>query len=298
MKLSTYRQLIWLTIKDWLEDKAPRLGAALAFYSTLSLGPLLLIVISIAGIAVGYEAASERILLQLSGLVGDEGAQVLRTVLENSAKEETSFFAAAIGIAALLLGATGVFGQLQDALNTIWEVKAKPGRGLWWIIRKRFLSFALVLGTGFLLLISLVLSAALSAVGGYFFQEDSLWMQLANSAFSFAVITVLFAMIFKILPDVIIQWKDVWIGAVITAVLFSIGKLAIGTYLGHSALSSVYGASGSLIVLLLWVYYSAQILFFGAEFTQVYARYHGATIRPARGAIPLTEEARNQQGMT
>lgn len=300
--MTRYLQSLWqmvkLTGQDWWEDKAPRLGAALAFYSVLSLGPLLLIVISVSGLVFGYEAASGQVVEQLRGLVGNEGAEAIQTVLVNSRRPEAGIFATIVGIITLLIGATGVFGQLQDALNTIWEVKAKPGRGVLWILRKRFLSFAMVLGTGFLLLISLAISAGLAALGQL--AVDSLpeiLMSGINFLISFGVTTLLFAMIFKILPDVHIKWRDVWMGAVITAALFTIGKSLIGIYLGHSALSSTYGASGSLIVLLLWIYYSAQILFLGAEFTQVYARRHGSGLAAARGAVPATREARAQEGM-
>jgi membrane protein len=199
----------------------------------------------------------------------------------------------------LLLGATGLFGQLQDALNTIWEVQPKPDRGIMGIIKDRFLSFTMILGVSFLLLVSLVISAALTFVNNYFSEllgGFTIVAQILNIVISIGVITLIFAMIFKILPDVEIAWNDVWIGALVTAVLFTIGRTLIGIYLGSTATTSAYGAAGSLIVILLWVFYSSQILFIGAEFTQVYARLQGSRIRPAENARALTETERAQQG--
>jgi membrane protein len=198
----------------------------------------------------------------------------------------------------LLFGASGVFGQLQSALNTIWEVQPKPGRGVWGFIRDRFLSFTMVLGTAFLLLVSLLLTTAIATLGNLVTVPDSLqWLaQIANFVGSFVIISVLFAMMFKLLPDVKMAWSDVWLGAIITAALFTVGKFAIGLYLGHSSMASSYGVAGSFVVLLVWVFYSAQILFFGAELTQVYANKFGSRIVPDENADPLTEEARAQQG--
>lgn len=291
LTLPLLRTLLMETGREWLDDNAARLGAALAFYSILSLGPLLLIVISIAGILFGQEAASGHIFAEIRGLLGDDGAQMLQTVLANSRNEDAGFCATLLGLGMLLIAATGFFGELQAALNIIWEVQPAPNRSWWWFIRQRFLSFTMILGIGFLLLVSLVVSAGLSAFGNFFEGHlPELVMQLLNFVFSFAVITLLFAMIFKILPDAQVRWRDVWTGAGITALLFSIGKLLIGLYLGHSALSSTYGAAGSLIIILIWIYYSAQILFLGAEFTQVYARHFDGGIIPARGAVPLEEK--------
>ncbi len=262
------------TFREWLRDHAAQQGAALAFYSVLSLGPLLLIVISVAGIFFGQEAASGHIFAQIQGLIGEEGAETIQIILANSRSESKGFWATLAGFVTLLIASTGVFGQLQDTLNSIWKVPPKKGYSFWRIIRKRFLSFALILAIGFLLLISLVVSAALAAFSDYFTGLiPEMMMQGVNFMLSFAVTTVLFAMMFKILPDADIGWHEVWIGAVLTAALFSIGKFLIGLYLGHSALSSTYGAAGSLVVILIWIYYSAQILFLGAEFTQVHANY-------------------------
>ena len=293
--------LVKAAVSEWTEDKVPRLGAALAFYSVLSLAPLLLIAIAIAGLVFGAEAAQGQLVGQIRSLVGTEGGRAIEAMLANAPKHGAGVVATVVGLATLLYGASGVFGQLQDALNTIWEVEPKPGRGLWGFVRDRFLSFTMVLGTGFLLLVSLVLSTALAAAGKYlggFLPDWAPALQALDLAVTFAVITLLFAMIFKYLPDVEIAWGDVWLGGVSTAALFLVGKFAIGLYLGRSGIGSAYGAAGSFVVLLVWINYSAQILFFGAEFTQVYAKRHGSRITPARGAEPVTERARIQQGIS
>ena len=289
------------TSSEWLEDNAARLGAALAFYSVLSLAPLLVIVLAIAAVVFGEEAARGQIVAQIEGMVGTEGARAIQDMIAHAQRPEAGVIATVLGVIMLLFGAAGVFGQLQDALNTIWEVQAKPGRGVWGFLKARYFSFAMVLGTGFLLLVSLVLSAALAALGKY--MTDALpglgpvW-QVVNFGVSFGVVTLLFALIFKVVPDVKIAWKDVWIGAALTALLFTLGKFLLGLYLGRSSIGSAYGAAGSLVVLVVWIYYSAQILFFGAEFTQVYAKRYGLQIVPTKDAIPLTEETRAEQGMT
>jgi membrane protein len=301
MNLKSMVELLKATIADWQEDKASRLAAALAYYTVFSLAPLLVIVIAIAGLVFGPEAARDQIDNQLQSLLGRDGAEAAQTMIASANKPTTGIIASIINIAILLFGASGVFAQLQDALNTVWEVAPKPGQGIISVIRSRFLSFSMVLGIGFLLLVSLVLSAGLAAVGAYLSHLlpglDFLW-QIVNFVISFGVITLLFAMIYKILPDAKIAWGDVWIGAAITALLFTIGKFLIGLYLGNASVGSAYGAAGSLVVLLIWVYYSAQILFFGAEFTQVYATKYGSRIVPAKNAVAVTEEAQAQQGMT
>jgi membrane protein len=292
--------LLKKTFDEWNEDKAPRLGAALSFYTVFSLAPLLIIVIAIAGLAFGQQAAQSKIDEQIRGLVGAQGADLVQAMIENARKPQEGILATVIGFATLLLGGLGAFGQLQEALNTIWEVTPKPGRGLRGIIQDRLISSGLVLGIGFLLLVSLVISAGLSALGNFVTDtlgELTLVAQALNMLISFLVITFLFALIFKFLPDVKIAWRDVWTGAALTSILFNLGKAAIGFYLGSSSVASAYGAAGSLIILLLWVYYSAQILLFGAEFTQVYANQYGSQIQPAENALPLTEGARAQQGL-
>ncbi|MCA1993844.1 MAG: YihY/virulence factor BrkB family protein, partial [Coleofasciculus sp. S288] len=230
------------------------------------------------------------------------GAIVIETAIENANKPSSNGgIASLISIVVLLFGASGVFAQLQDALNTVWEVQTKPGRGITTFLRKRVLSFSMVLGIGFLVMVSLLLSAALAGLSAYLSHlipgVDWLW-QILNFVLSFAIITLLFAMIYRFLPDVKIAWSDVWIGAIITALLFEIGKFLLGLYLGRGTFGSTYGAAGSLVIVLVWVYYSAQILFFGAEFTQVYAKHYGSRIVPDENAEPIPEEARAKQGMT
>jgi len=255
---------------EFSKDKAQRLAAALAYYTLFSIAPLLLIAIAIAGLIFGRSQAQEAIVAQLRTLMGDAGARAITEMLASAAKPKTATFAIVIGVVTLLVGAAGVFGQLKDALNTIWEVEEKKGGGIVGFIKGRFLSFAMVVGVGFLLLVSLIIDAALALL------DKALW-QPVQLIVSFGVITVLFAMIFRFLPDIRIKWRDVWFGAAFTSLLFVIGKFALGLYLGKSAIGSSYGAAGSLVVLLVWIFWSANILFFGAEFTQVHARRHRST---------------------
>jgi membrane protein len=296
------RQIIDLfkaTFSDWSEDKASRLAAALAYYAAVSLAPLLVILMTIAGLALGEEAARGRISAQIGNLVGGQSAQAVEDIIAHANRPSTGLLASVVAIITLLVGASGVFAALQDGLNTIWEVEPKPGRGIAGMIKDRFLSLTMVLGVGFLLLVSLVLSAVLSALGefvGGWLPFPPFVLQALNFIISFAVVTLLFALIYKFLPDVKIAWNDVWLGAAITALLFTIGKFLIGLYLGRGSVGSAYGAAGSLIVILIWVYYSAQILFFGAEFTQVYADRFGSRITPDKDARQVTQEKRAQQG--
>jgi membrane protein len=280
------------TATDWINDHAPRLGAALAYYTVFSIVPLLVIVIAMIGLVFGQEAAQSYILEQIKSIVGHQSAEAIKEMIQHANKPSTGIVATIIAVATLLLGASGLFGQLQDALNTIWGVERKGGGGIWGMIKDRFLSFMAVLGTGFLLLVSLVLSAALSAIGKWFggwLPGHEVLLQGLNFLISFAVITGLFAMMFKVLPDARIAWNDVWIGAVMTAFLFTVGKFLIGLYLGKSDVASAYGAAGSLVIVLVWVYYSAQILLFGAEFTQVYANQAGSRIVPAENAVAVDD---------
>ena len=281
-------KLLIESFKEWQADNASRLAAALAYYTVFSLSPLLIMAIAIAGALFGEDAAKGEIVGQIQGLVGEEGARVIETAIRNANQPDISSVASLISVGVLLFGASGVFAQLQDALNTVWNVKAKPDQGVMNFVRKRVLSFSAVLGIGFLLLVSLILSAVLSALSKYMGHlipgADFLW-QIVNQVVSFGIITSLFALMYKFLPDVKIKWDDVWIGASITAFLFSIGKFALGLYLGRGSFGSTYGAAGSLIVILAWVYYSAQILFFGAEFTQVYSRKYGSRIVPDKNAV-------------
>ncbi len=289
MRLKVIWKLLSATYMKWSEDHAQGLGAALAFYTVFSLAPLLLIVIAIAGLVFGQEAAEGQIIGQIQGLVGEESAKAIQGILENVRKPATGVIATALAIITLLFGATGVFAQLQESLNTIWGVENKAGLGILQVLRNRFLSFMTVLGSGFLLLASLVLSAGLAAIGHkleYLLPGPEPLIQVINFLVSFGVITVLFAMIYKMLPDVSIQWSDVWIGAGMTSLLFTIGKFLIGLYLGKSDVGVVYGAAGSLIVILLWVYYAAQIFLLGAEFTAVYANSHGSRLETSKNAMP------------
>jgi membrane protein len=287
----------WLLLKEsassWLNDKASRIGAALAYYTIFSMAPLLVLVVAIAGLVFGREAAEGRIVEQIRGLVGEQGGQAIQSMIVSASQPSSGVVATIIGVVLLLVGAMGLFGELQDALNTIWGVQPKPGRGIWGVIRDRFLSLTMVLGTAFLLLVSLVVSAALTALGSLFGAwQTSFFGHIVNSIVSLVVITLAFAMIFRFLPDVKIAWRDVWLGAVLTAVLFMVGKFLIGLYLGHSSIGSTYGAAGSLAVLLVWLYYSAQIFLFGAELTKTYANQYGSRIVPAENAQPVTAEAR------
>ena len=300
MRIKTIISLLRETFTEWNEDKASRLAAALAYYTVFSLAPMLIIAIAIAGAVFGEEAARGEIVTPIQGLVGRDGAKFIETAIEGASKPKAGTIASLISIAVLLFGASGLFAQLQDSLNTIWEVQPKPGRGVIGILRDRFLSFTMVLGVGFLLLVSLVLSAGLSGLVnflGSLLPGIGALLQLANFVLSFAVTTLLFGLIYKVLPDVKIAWSDVWSGAIVTSLLFSIGRFALGLYLGNSSFGSTYGAAGSVVIILVWVYYAAQILFFGAEFTQVYARRYGSRIVPTKNAIPLTEKNRDEQGM-
>jgi membrane protein len=268
---------------DWSDDRAPQLGASLAFYTIFSLAPLLTIVVTIAGLWFSNNA-SDQIFSQLGNVIGAKNASFLQGILVQPAHEKSGLITGATAIIMLVVGATGVFVQLQDALNQIWEVKQKPGQGIMGFVRHRLLSFAMVLGIAFLLLVSLLLTTAIAAVGKFFGSliGDMGWvLQAINMIVSFGLITLLFALMFKYVPDAEISWKDVWVGAAVTSLLFAIGKFALGLYLGHSSLASTYKAAGALIITLLWVYYTAQILFFGAEITQKYAKMAGREVQPS-----------------
>ena len=294
MKKKT-KKTIWQILKDsvtqWLEDNPFQLAAALSYYTLFSLAPLLIIVIAVAGFVFGTEAAQNRIVETLQGLIGQESAGAIQAMIQNAGnKPKTGIVSTIIGVMALLFGAGGVVGQLQTSLNTIWGVTPKPGQGIGGFVRQRFVSFAMVLGIGFLLLVSLAVSALASgftklmgdALGATAFAAHAL-----DLVVSFIFVTALFAMIYKYLPDVRIDWRDVGIGAALTSMLFTVGKMLIGLYLGTSGVASTYGAAGSLITVLLWVYYSSLIFFLGAELTQVYAHEYGAGVVPAKNAQPI-----------
>lgn len=292
------------TFREWREDGANRLAAALAYYTTFSLAPLLVLIIAIAGLVGGQEAAQTQTMAQVQDLLGVDGRDFVQGMIESASRPATGLTATLIGAVTLLFGALGVFGELQNSLNTIWEVKPKPASGLLDGIKrfvvKRLMSFTMVLGVGFLLLASLVISAAVSAFAGYIGARWPLadfWLEVIHFTISFLVVTLLFAMIFKFLPEIKIAWKDVWLGAAVTSILFSLGKFLIGLYLGRSEVGNTFGAAGSLAILLIWIYYSAQILFFGAEFTQVYANRYGSKIVPDPGMVKITERERAEKGI-
>lgn len=279
MWIHTAYELVKTTGTEFWRDKAPRLGAALAFYTALSLSPLLVVVIAIAGFVYGQEAARGELAGQIRDLVGDEGAQAVQTILAHQTKQG-GVIATVIGIITLVVGATGVFAELQDAIDTVWGVKDedRPG-GIGAMLKDRLMSFSLVCGLAFLLLVSLVFSAILSGLSGIvngWLPDTAAWLHGANLVLSFALTTVMFAFIFKVLPHARPAWSDVWTGAALTAVLFTLGKYLIGLYLGRAAVGSAYGAAGSFVVLLVWIYYSTQILLLGAEFTQIYATRCGS----------------------
>lgn len=273
------------TVQAWLEDDAPSLGAALSYYATFSLAPLLLIVVSVAGLLFGAEAARGEIFGQLRGLLGADGASAVEGLLDSVKSPGGGVLATTVGVLLMLVGATTVFGELQNALDRIWRAPQRPAGGLWSLLRARVLSFGLILGLGFLLMVSLVLSAALAAAEKWWAPAFGGWELLArgvNAVVGFGLVTLVFAAIYKIMPRVRIAWSDVWVGAIVTAALFSVGRVLIGLYIGRSAVASGFGAAGSLVVVLVWVYYSAQVFLLGAEFTWVYAHARGSR----RGMAP------------
>ena len=286
-KLAAAGRLAKQTFKDWSDDKAPRLGAALSYYTIFSLAPVLLMVISIAGLAFGRDAAQGKLVDELRGLMGAEGAAIVQTMLAKASNRASGILSAVVGFATLLIGATGVLIELQGALNTVWKVEPRPGGTIKTLVRERLLSFGLILVFGFLLLVSLVLSAALAGMGNMLSRFIPGWVILGyvlNYVVSLAVITTLIAMIYKILPDARMAWSDVWIGALVTSILFQVGKFLIGLYVGKAGVGSPFGAAGSLAVLLVWIYYSSQVILLGAEFTHVWATHHGSHAPPGGAA--------------
>jgi membrane protein len=295
MNLKQIWALIKQSVYSWIDDYAPSMGAALAYYTLFSVAPLLLIVIAVAGFVFGEEAARGEIFEQLNGLIGEEGALAIQGLLESASTPGRGAIAAVVGIATLVIGATTVFAELQSDLDRIWRAPAvAQASGIWSLIRGRLLSLGMIAAIGFLLLASLVISAGLAALGkwwGSYFPGWEALLQVINFVVSFAIVTGLFALIYKILPSVKIAWRDVWVGAAVTALLFTLGKFLIGLYLGKSGVTSGFGAAGSFVVLLVWVYYSAQIFLLGAEFTWVYSHSHGSRVgepKPeAAPAIPV-----------
>jgi len=301
---------VWTVLKEaateWMDDNAMRLSAALAFYTILSIAPLLIILTSVTGMVLGEEAANGQLKAQVEEFTGEAGARVLETTVKNADRPKSGTLATVIGAVTLLFGAAGVFGELQSSLNSLWNVKAKPGRGIWGIVRDRFLSFGMVLAVGFLLLVSLFVTALLTGLGS---RLNELMpgmpaiMYAVNFVVSYAVVTVLFALFFKFLPDARIAWRDVWFGALVTAGLFTLGKFGIGLYLGTAGVGSPFGAAGSVVAFVVWVYYSGLILFFGAELTQVEAKHSGRQIEPKANAMPAdaptpAEKAKEQKAGT
>src|SRR5687768_13014328 len=291
--------LIKRTLSEWMEDRASRLAASLAYYTAFALAPLLIIALGIAGTVFNSTASRDYVAAQLRGTLGKDAAQAVANIMENlSDSQQRSWFATISGFAILAYAGIGVFAELQDSLNTIWEVKPRPDMTWGDTIKARLLSFAMVMGIGFLLLVSLILTTLLTMAINYLgIGQDGVLLEFAHTLISVAAITLLFAMMFKLLPDAKVRWGDVWLGAVITALLFTLGKYLLGLYIARSGVASVYGAAGSLVIVLIWVYYSAQILFLGAEFTQVYAKRHGERIAPTEDAVKVTEAERAQQGI-
>lgn len=287
----------WKTLREvitnWGLHRCSAQSAALAFYTIFSLAPILVVVIALAGAVWGEEAVRGQIFAELEGLMGRDAALLVQEVLKGADRPDSGRLTTGVGIVTLLLGATAVFGQLQDALNTVWAVAPKPGATLTTLLRKRLHSFALVVGIGFLLLVSLILSAGLTGFSHYLERALDLpvdFLQVANFVASFVAITLLFAMTYRILPDVRIEWRDVWLGSLLTALLFVVGKTLIGLYLGSTGVASAYGAAGSLVVILLWVYYSSLIFFFGAELSRVHSRrFRAARAKPEEGAVRVPE---------
>jgi membrane protein len=291
MQRKSIWQFLKTTINEWVEAEPFQLAAALSYYTLFSLAPLLLIAIGVAGFVFGREAAQNQIVETLQGMIGQDSAQTVQEMLQASnEKPKTGIISTIIGFVALLFGAGGVVGQLQTSLNKMWEVTPKPGQGIWGFLRQRFFSFAMVLAIGFLLLVSLVVTAVLSSFTGMLSSllgDATFIAHAVDILVSFGFVTLLFALIYKYVPDVEIEWRDVWVGAALTAILFTIGKYLIGLYIGTSGVSSTFGAAGSLITILVWVYYSSLIFFLGAEFTRVYATQYGSGVAPAENAQPM-----------
>ena len=296
MSIQTFFNLLKISFREWREDNIIRHSASLAFYTIFSLAPILLIVVDAVGLIFSKTYVEQELLNQIRILIGPQGAEVARQALTNFGLTSYDPIAALIGFLTVFLGATAVFAEIQAALNKIWDVRVKPNRSvLKRLLRQRLYSLGIVLGVGFLLLVSLLITTLLAVLQNFFaariISVPWLW-QLLNTASSFFMVTLLFAMTYKYLPDVKLTWHDVGIGAGITGALFTIGKFIIGKYLGQTALAGAYGATGSLVVMLVWVYYSALICFFGAEFTQVYTRRYGSEIQPKSHAVRIGKKSR------
>jgi membrane protein len=296
IQLGTLLKVLQGTFFEWNEDKVPRMAAAIAFYAVFSLTPIVVIAFKVAELTFGTNAALREILTQAAFLIGHDGAEAIRLLIENAQPHRSTTTSTIIGLAAMIFATTGVFTELKDSLNTIWEVQPRPGLGIMEMIRHRFFAFAMVLVIWFLMLISLLMSTVLAAVAEFASSHVG-GVQFIESVISLTMVTVLFALIYRILPDVDVAWRDVWLGALTTAALFVVGKYLFGLYLGHSTIGSSYGAAGSLIIVILWTYYSCLILLFGAEMTQVHARLRHARLVPNKDAVHVTEHDRAQQGI-
>ena len=294
-------RLVWkmlkLTWQEWGDDNGASLSAALAYYTVFSLAPILVIVVAVVGLYYGQDAARGQLVAQIGGLIGDEGADLVESMIVTASEPAKGTIATVLGFLTLLFGATGAFSEMQASLNHIWDLPKRKSTGMINWVTSRFISFTLVLGTGFLLLVSLILGAVFAALTDLFGSAGvniEIYGQAINFALSFVLTGLLFALIYRILPDIEIAWRDVWVGAMVTSFAFSIGKLAIGIYLGRNSTASAYGAAGSLVIVMIWVYYSAQILFLGAEFTQVYSRLVGSR-RGERALVAAGQQRASQR---
>ena len=287
MRVSDLKSLVKQSFQSFSEDKVSRMGAALSYYTVFSLAPLLVVIIAVAGFFFGEDAARGRIVAQLTGTLGRDGAELVQTMIQKASEPKAGIIAAVIGLGTLLLGATGVLLELHDALDAIWKVTPRKDRGWKGTVRDRVLSFGVILTFGFLLLVSLVLSAGLAAMGDRLGDMVPGWVALAyvlNYGISIGLVALLMATLFVLLPDVRIAWRDVWVGSLVTSLLFHLGKLLIGLYLGKASVGSPFGAAGSLAVLLVWIYYTSQVFLLGAEFTRAYTLRFGRPVLPRRGA--------------
>ncbi|SHM59626.1 YihY/virulence factor BrkB family protein [Chitinophaga sp. CF418] len=311
-KIKTFWHILKQTFHDFMDDKVLKLSAALSYYTVFSIAPMLIVIITLCDVFLGKEAIEGSIYGQIKTMVGSQAALQIQQMIKNAALSGDSGWATIVGIVTLVIGATSVFGEIQDSINFIWQLKAKPKNGLLKMLLNRLLSFSIVISLGFILMVSLALNGIIALFSHqlsiFFPQVTIVLVYIINLVLTFVIISVLFAIIFKVLPDAKVQWKHVIIGAVTTAILFMIGKFAIGMYLGSSKVGTAYGAAGSIVIILLWVYYSAIILYFGAEFTQVYVQHFGGRIRPNEYAVyvkevpvetdelPLTGPIENEKG--
>ncbi len=293
-KIITVYQYLKQVFTEFIEDNILKYSASLAYYTVFSLAPVLIVIISICGVLFGKEAIRGQIYSQIKGLVGNDAAVQIQDTIKNIHLTGHNVFATMVSIVVLLIGATGIFGEVQDSLNRIWGLRVKTKKTWWKLILNRLLSFSLIISIGFVMMVSLLLNAIVSAFGHflarYFSEFSVVLVQITDSVLTFVITTFLFSLMFKVLPDAKIKWKDVLVGGLITSVFFTLGKLGIGYYLGKSNIASVYGAAGSIMIIMVWVYYSSMILYLGAEFTKVYAKVHGGKIYPNEYAIWIKTE--------